>query len=60
MPQFEFWLGNEDTNRLFAAKELEGKDNLTGNDFARELLIKELHKRHPKTVKYDENGEIIN
>ncbi len=43
MPMFEFWLGTEDTDRLFSVKVAQGKNNLTGNDFARELLEKELH-----------------
>lgn len=59
MPMFEFWLGIEDTDRLFSVKATQGKNNLTGNDFARELLEKELHRLHPRVVRFDENGEEI-
>ncbi len=60
MPMFEFWLGIEDTDRLFSIKAAQGKTYLTGNDFARELLKKELHRLHPGTVRYDVNEEEIN
>lgn len=59
MPLFEFWLGNEDTDRLFSIKAAQGKNNLTGNEFARELLEKELYRLHPRMVRFDENGEEI-
>lgn len=59
MPMFEFWLGNEDTDRLFSVKATQGKNDLTGNEFARELLEKELHRLHPTLVRFDENGEEI-
>ena len=58
--KFEFYLSNEDTERLFAVKEDQGKDDLTGNEYARELLSKVLHTMHPATVKFDdETGERI-
>ena len=59
MPMFEFWLGLEDTDRLFSVKATRGKNNLTGNEFARELLERELHRLHPGVVRYDENEEEI-
>ncbi|EHG33206.1 hypothetical protein [Enterocloster clostridioformis] len=59
MPMFEFWLGVEDTDRLFSVKATRGKNNLTGNEFARELLERELHRLHPGVVRYDENEEEI-
>lgn len=52
----EFYLGANDIDRLFAIKEDMGKTELTGNEFARELLEKELHRPHPQLVKYDEDG----
>ena len=59
--KFEFYLSNEDTERLFAIKEDEGKFKLTGNEFAQEILSKELFRLHPSRVKYDkETGERIN
>lgn len=58
--KFEFYLGNEDTERLFAIKEDEGKDNLTGNEYAKELLTNIIHSKHPGIVRYDEEtGERI-
>ena len=57
--KFEFYLGEEDTERLFALKESEGKEYLTGNEYAKELLSSLLHRKHPHIVKYDENGERI-
>ena len=59
MPQLEFWLSSEDINRLFAIKKQQGKHDMTGNEFARELLERELHRLHPKRVEFDENGEEI-
>ena len=56
MAQFDFWLSNEDTDRLFAVKNAQGKNDMTGNEFARYLLEKELHRLHPKVVRFDENG----
>lgn len=50
MPMFEFWLGAEDTDKLFSVKAAQGRNDLTGNEFARELLEKELHKCHPGVV----------
>lgn len=59
MPMFEFWLEIEDTDRLFSVKATQGKNNLTGNEFARELLERELHRLHPGVVRYDEDGREI-
>ena len=57
--KFEFYLSEEDTERLFAIKEDKGKNDLTGNEYAKELLVKTLHQLHPRTVKYDDYGERI-
>ena len=58
--KFQFYLSDEDTERLFAVKEDKGKEELTGNDYARELLERELYRLHPNRVKYDdETGERI-
>ena len=46
--KFEIYLSDEDTERLFAVKEDKGKAELTGNDYARELLERELHRLHPR------------
>ena len=34
MPIFEFWLGTEDTDRLFSVKAAQCKTDLSGNYFA--------------------------
>lgn len=58
--KFEFYLSEEDTDRLFSIKEDYGEDNLSGNDFAKIMLEKEIHRLHPHCVKYDEiTGERI-
>ena len=56
----EFYLDEEDVDRLFALKEEEGKYELTGNEYAKELLHNVLYKMHPETVRYnEETGERI-
>ena len=59
MAEFSFYLSREDTDRVFALKAEAGKDDLTGNEYARELLEGILHRLHPETVQYDDNGDII-
>ena len=60
MTEFNFYLSEDDTDRLFAIKELQGRHDLTGNEFARELLEWELYRQFPATVQRDEQGTIIN
>lgn len=60
MTEFSFYLSEEDTRRLFAIKELQGRGDLTGNDFARELLEGELYRLFPAAPQYDERGELTN
>ena len=60
MTEFSFYLSEADTERLFAIKELQGRDDLTGNDFARLLLEGELYRQFPAAVKRDEQGNILN
>ena len=57
--EFNFYLSDDDTDRLFSLKAEAGKDDLTGNEYARELLERELHRLHPETVQYDDGGDII-
>lgn len=54
MVKLEFMIPDEDMERLWAIKDQQGKGNLSGNDFAKELLIAELHKLHPDKVREDE------
>lgn len=51
--KFEFFLSDEDTERLFAVKEDHGLDELTGNEYAKRLLEDKLRQLHPNRVKYD-------
>jgi hypothetical protein len=60
MAEFNFSLSAEDTQRLFAIKHIQGLDNLTGNDFARELLAQEVKRLFPAIPDRDENGDVIN
>lgn len=57
--KFEFYLSEEDTDRVFILKQLQGEDKMTGNEFAKELLINTLHSQYPSTPKVDESGEYI-
>lgn len=56
----EFSISAEDGERLFAIKELQGKDDLTGNEFAAEILQRELHRLFPAVPEYDENDRLTN
>lgn len=60
MTKFSFYLSDKDTERLLAIKEIQGKNDLTANDFARLLLENELFKLFPATPKFDDNGELVN
>lgn len=53
MPKIEFEISPDDLDRLFEIKKKFGKDNLTGNEFAQELLENELYRLHPAPVKYE-------
>ncbi len=53
--KFEFYLSDEDTERLFALKDDKGLHTLTGNEYAKKILEYELHRLHPKQVKYDDD-----
>lgn len=54
MVKLEFYISDEDMERLWAIKEARGKNNLSGNDFAKELLVAELYHQHPRKVVYDD------
>lgn len=60
MAQFTFYLSAEDTDRIFALKKLTGHDDLTGNEYARRILERELHRLFPAVPEFDEQGEVIN
>lgn len=47
MVKFEFYLGEEYFDRMTVAKKKAGKDDLTFNEYAKELLQKELYRLQP-------------
>lgn len=51
--RLEFYLSDADVDRLYAVKEKQGKDDMTGNEFAKELLEGVLHQLHPRRVPED-------
>ena len=54
MVEFEINLSDNDYDRLYVLKEKENKGNLTGNEFAAELLSEVLRIRVPKLTKQEE------
>ena len=58
--KFEFCLTDDDTARLFAIRANEGENSLSANEFAKVLLVRELHHLHPLVTQYDESGNPIN
>lgn len=60
MAQFEFYLSDEDLDRVFAIKQIQGKDDLTANEFAAELLHGTLVNLFPAVPRFDESGEVTN
>lgn len=53
MVKFEFYLSDEDADRLFLLKDKAKKFNLTGNEYAKEILSAELWKRCPNLPEED-------
>ncbi len=54
MVKFEFYLSDEDTDRLFKLKESQKEySDLTGGEYAKMLLVRELRRLHPNK-KHDE------
>lgn len=60
MVKFEFWLGDNDYDRLYAIKKIQGEDDLSGNEFAEKLVTAELHRLFPSIPEYDDNGRLLN
>jgi len=55
MATFEFYLSNEEMERLFYVKnDMEHKYDLTGNDFAKEILLNYLHTKCPHVPQMDD------
>lgn len=60
MTSFNFNLDEADTARLFAVKQMQEQDDLTGNEYAKKLLQDVLYKMFPSVPKFDEEGNITN
>lgn len=52
--KLEFYISDNDCDRLFAIKKKRGEDDKTGNQFAKELLESTLYQLHPKKVEDSE------
>ncbi|MBC6678256.1 hypothetical protein [Zhenpiania hominis] len=44
MVKFEFYISDDKFEQLYMQKDAEGKEGWTGNEFARELLLRQLAK----------------
>lgn len=60
MATLEINLSGEDMDRLFVVKDLAGRHDLTAQQYAERLLVKELHRLFPPAPIYDETGELLN
>lgn len=60
MPELNFIISQNDMSRLFALKDLEGRHNLNGNEYAAELLQRELRRLFPPVPQYNVDGELTN
>ena len=60
MSNFDIHLSPEDVDRLFAVKKLQGRDDMTGGDFAGKLLSRELYRLFPGRPEVDEMGRVTN
>lgn len=52
--KLEFYISEENMERLWAIKEAQGRNDLTGNEFARELLESVLCQLHPDKVENED------
>lgn len=57
MVKFEFYLDSVDFDRMTVAKRKLGKDDLTFEQFAKWIVVKELHKLQP-SVPTDEELDV--
>lgn len=60
MTEFTFYLTEEDTDRLYTIKQLQGERELSGNDYAKKLLERELYRMFPAVPRYSDSGELLN
>ena len=54
MVEIKFNILEEDMDRLWTLKEKRGENSMTGNQFAKELLVETLHRLQPRIPKDDE------
>lgn len=59
MVEINFYLSDDDADRLYALKDEAGEDQMTGNRYAQELLERTIHRLHPERVQYDDKGNRI-
>lgn len=52
--KFEFYLSDNDFDRMAAIKERMGKSELSFNEFAKELLESELYRLQPRVPREEE------
>lgn len=58
MVKLEFYISEKNMDRLFYLKNgIEKKTNLTGNEYAKELLEQILRSKAPHVPEVDESGE---
>lgn len=48
--KLEMYISDDYMDRLWEIKEQQGKENLSGNEFAKELLEAEIYRLHPHKV----------
>ena len=54
MTEFNFYLSDKDTDRLYTLKEKRGADSMTLNEFTKALLEAELHRLMPALPKEED------
>lgn len=59
MSGFDFYLSDDDMERLFYLKKKAGKDDQTGNEYAKELLHNLLYSKCPRVPERNANGDYI-
>lgn len=52
--KWEFYISDDNMDRLWAIKAKEGKDELTGNEYAKMLLERTLNRLHPEKAVIEE------
>ena len=57
MTEFTILLSDRDTDLLFSLKQKNGLDDLTGNEFAAQLLEAEIHRQARELISFRSNIE---